>query len=119
MSSTQERFRRATLILARSGSIKNRLQQAYATQLEDLEPDEVPSVIREDLEALHRDLRRARPLPGEDAVRATIRKLSESEADELAATVVGMYGRVSEIQAVLRFDNQLPRAHVQLVAAEA
>jgi hypothetical protein len=51
--------------------------------------------LREDFRAFGRALTRERPLlRGEDAFRATIRKMSNDEADQIAATVVLMFAAI-------------------------
>jgi hypothetical protein len=95
MNTAWEKFRSATLALARSGAIKDRLTEAYRKYLAKVAEDELPKELREDLRALGRALTRERPLlRGEDAFRATIRKMSNDEADQVAATVVLMFAAI-------------------------
>lgn len=92
MNTVWDKFQSATLSLARSGAIKDRLTTAYRNYLAKVSEDELPKEMREDFRALGRALTRERPLVrGEDAFRATIRKMSSSEADELSAKVVRMF----------------------------
>ena len=92
MNTAWDKFQSATLALARSGAIKDRLTEAYRNYLAKVSEDELPKEMREDFRALGRALTRERPLlRGEDAFRATIRKMSGSEADELCAKVVRMF----------------------------
>ena len=62
--------------------------------------DELPDALRAPLRACHAALTREPPLRGEDAVRATVRKLSNVEADEIAASVVRLFG--AAVQAAAR-----------------
>jgi hypothetical protein len=88
-----ERFQSATLQLARSGPIKDRLADAYRNYLAEVREEELPREIREEFRAVSRTLTRERPmLRGEDAVRATIRKMSNDEADRIACSVVRIFG---------------------------
>lgn len=88
-----EKFHGATLSLARSGSIKDRLSEAYRNYLADVREEELPREMREEFRAVHVMLTRERPmLRGEDAVRATIRKMSNEEADRVACSVVRIFG---------------------------
>jgi hypothetical protein len=48
----------------------------------------LPDDVRAEYDEWHSALHRERPLRGEDAVRATLRKLSGAEADLLARTLV-------------------------------
>lgn len=96
MSNAWEKFQGATLTLARSGSIKDRLTDAYRNHLAYVTEDELPRELREEFRAVARTLTRERPmLRGEDAVRATIRKMSSEEADAVASTVVRMFGAIA------------------------
>ena len=93
---TLEKFQGATLSLARSGSIKDRLTDAYRNHLALVEEDELPSELREEFRACSRALTRERPLlHGEDAFRATVRKMSNDEADDVASRVVRMFAALS------------------------
>jgi len=100
MSTTWEEFEAAALTLARSGNIKDRLADAYRNHLALLNVDELPDALRAPLRACHAALTREPPLRGEDAVRATVRKLSNVEADEIAASVVRLFG--AAVQAAAR-----------------
>ena len=91
MSTTWEQLEGAALALARSGTIKDRLTDAYRNYLSLVNTDELPEELREEFRACHEALTRERPLRGEDAVRATVRKMSNQEADELACSVVRLF----------------------------
>lgn len=95
MSTTWEQLEGAALSLARSGSIKDRLADAYRNHLAQVNVEELPDALRAPFRACHDALTRERPLQGEDAVRATVRKLSSAEADELASSVVRLYGALA------------------------
>jgi hypothetical protein len=92
MSTTWEQLEGAALSLARAGPIKDRLAEAFRSHLAEVNTDELPESLRQQFRVCHDALIRERPQPGEDAVRATVRKLSGSEADELACFVVRLYG---------------------------
>jgi len=92
MSTTWEKFQAATLALTSAGSIKERLDEAYRTYLAYVREDDVPKECREELKALHVAIRREQPISHrEDCVRATIRKLSNDEAERMAAAVVRIF----------------------------
>ncbi|HEV2284655.1 MAG TPA: hypothetical protein VGR80_01335 [Steroidobacteraceae bacterium] len=78
----------------RSGPIKDRLADAYRNHLAFVRVEDLPEALREEFRACHDALTRERPLRGEDAVRATVRKMSASEADELACTVVRLFAAI-------------------------
>lgn len=100
MNIAVQKFRSAALVLARSGTVKERLHAAYRQHLCDLEPDSLPSEVRDDFAAVLRSLTRERPLRGEDAAAATIRKLSADEAEQLAAVLIDLFARLSSLGAL-------------------
>ena len=94
MSTTWEQLEGAALSLVRSGPIKDRLAEAYRNHLAYVRAEDLPQALREDFRACHDALTRERPLRGEDAVRATVRKMSGIEADELACSVVRLFAAI-------------------------
>lgn len=94
MSTTWEQLEGAALSLARSGAIKDRLADAYRNHLAFVRAEDLPAVVREEFRLCRDALTRERPLRGEDAVRATVRKMSNSEADELACSVVRLFAAI-------------------------
>jgi hypothetical protein len=96
MSTTLEKFQGAALSLARSGSIKDRLTDAYRNHLALVDESELPRELVAEFRAVNRALNRERPLlRGEDTFRATVRKMSSVEADEVASSVVRLFGAMS------------------------
>jgi hypothetical protein len=91
MNTAWQQLEGAALTLARSGSIKDRLADAYRNHLSLVNAEELPEGVRAEFRACHAALTREAPLRGEDAVRATVRKLSSQEADELACSVVRLF----------------------------
>ena len=101
MSTTLDKFRGAALSLARSGSIKDRLTDAYRNHLALVDESELPIELVEPFRAVSQALSRERPLlRGEDAFRATVRKMSNNEADQVASCVVRLYGEMSREPAI-------------------
>jgi hypothetical protein len=99
-STTLDKFQSATLSLACPGSIKDRLTDAYRNHLAFVDEEELPSELREEFRACSSALTRERPLGrGEDALRATVRKMSNDEAAEVAFSVVRMFGALSRSNA--------------------
>lgn len=97
MNQAYEQLHAATLCLARAGTLKERLQRAYTRHLRNLDANELPSEVRDEVALLMRRFVRERPLlPGEDAAAATIRKLSSEEADALACSIVNILGRMTQ-----------------------
>jgi hypothetical protein len=96
MITTLDKFRGAALSLARSGSIKDRLTDAYRNHLAFVDESELPGELVEEFRAMSYALSRQRPLlRGEDTFRATVRKMSNTEADEIASCVVRLFGEIS------------------------
>jgi len=90
--SNWEIFQGATLSLARAGALKERLNDAYRNHLSCIDETELPREVRDDFRSFSRAISRERPLlRGEDAVRATIRKMSNGEAEAAATSVVKMF----------------------------
>ncbi len=85
-----ESLHKATLELARSSALKQRLTDAFTRHLLDLAPSEMPGALRQDFEALRQSMTRVRPQRGECPVAATVRKMSIGEADACAARIVAM-----------------------------
>ena len=116
MSTTFEQLEGAALSLARAGSIKDRLADAYRNHLAQVDLEELPDTLRAQFHACHEALTRERPQPGEDAVRATVRKMSSTQADEVAASVVRLYGAL--VRELTR-EAPLPNAVLSAVAVNA
>jgi hypothetical protein len=129
MSTTWEQLEGAVLSLARSGAIKDRLSDAYRNHLVHLDVAELPDPCRIAFCACRDLLTRERPLRGEDAVRATVRKMSNEEAEAIAQSVVHMFGALaraaqdepappeSEVVPLRKSRNAVPQV-ISLYAAE-
>jgi hypothetical protein len=98
MITAWECFHFATLELVRSTPIKQRLVCAYRRYLASLPAEEVPTEVREPYAQVLRSLCGVQPLRGEDAVAASVRKMSNQEADECAAQIVEIFGLMSRTQ---------------------
>jgi hypothetical protein len=92
MNTAQGRLHAATLELVKSAPIKQRLATAFSNFLKDLDTDELPSELRAPFVALLADFEAVKPLPGETAVQATVRKMSPDQAEKYATRVVDLYG---------------------------
>src|SRR5262249_3592328 len=57
-----------------------------------LPEDQLPSEVRASYGQLLRLLQGVRPMRGEDAISASVRKMSSQEADECAAQIVEIFG---------------------------
>ena len=121
MSRVYDRLESATLLLARAGAIKERLNGAWRQCLANIDSDDVPRELRLPFLELASAMQRERPLRGEDAVRATIRKMSNEEAEGHAAFIVRMFCRMTrqqELELSMPVGQNGVGAVVQLFAAE-
>ena len=98
MISAWECFHFATLELVRSSPIKQRLICAYRRHLAPLQESDIPSEVRECYAQVMRSLCGVAPLRGEDAVTASVRKMSNQEADDCAAQIVEIFGTMCKTQ---------------------
>jgi hypothetical protein len=85
----------ATLELVRSTPIKQRLISAYRRHLMSVVEDQLPSEVRASFSRVVSSLVGVQPLRGEDAVVASVRKMSNQEADDCAALIVEIFGLIS------------------------
>ena len=111
MINAQECFHFATLELVRSTPIKQRLISAYRRHLAPFPEDRLPVEIRESFGQVMRWLRGVQPLPGEDAVAASVRKMSNQEADECAALIVEIFGSMCRINVAPSRPNAVVQLH--------
>ncbi|HEX4153153.1 MAG TPA: hypothetical protein VHY75_13180 [Steroidobacteraceae bacterium] len=95
MVSAWQSLHSATLELVRSAPIKQRLIAAYRRYLSLIREDQLPAEARGSFAQMMRNLAGVEPLRGEDAVSASVRKMSIQEADDCAALVVELLGMVS------------------------
>ena len=115
MISARECFHFATLELVRSTPIKQRLVAAYRRYLAALPEDELPGDVRESFGQVMKCLRGVQPLRGEDAVAASVRKMSNQEADECAALIVEIFGVMCRVNVA----PSRPSAVVQLHSVDS
>lgn len=85
----------ATLKLTQGGSLKDRLVEAYASHLFQLDAELLPCELRVEFEAMHEAMKREQPLPRESIVRASVRKMSVEEVARHAAFVVKLFGEMA------------------------
>jgi len=114
MISAWDCFYFATLELVRSCPIKQRLVSAYRRYLAALSPEQVPDEVRGSYMQVTRALCGVRPLRGEDAVAASVRKMSNQDADDCAALIVEIFGMICRRHA----EAARPHTVVQLQTVE-
>ena len=119
MNTAWQELEAAALTLARSGAIKDRLADAYRNHLSLVSAEDLPEGLRADFRACHAALTREIPQRGEDAVRATVRKLSSQEADELACSVVRLFAAMVREGARLEATDDTERVLNSAVPASA
>lgn len=96
MTDLTARLEAAALSLAGPGPIKERLTDAYS-HLEDLEAADLPG-FGEEFADMIKALHRERPMPGDSAVRASVRKLSNQDVRQYAELLVRLYGMVASVK---------------------
>ena len=123
MDNLLDLLQQAALTLSQGGSIKDRLADAYARHLIQIDPEDLPENLRCEFEALCAAMRRERPLPRETAIRASVRKMSNDEALRHAASVVKIFAGVARtgnaVVAARRVRNPASAPIVSLFAADA
>ena len=95
MISAWECFHFAVLEMVRSTPIKQRLINAYRRHLALLKTDQIPDEAREPFKLLLKSLCGVAPQRGEEAVVASVRKLSNQEADDCASAIVEIFGVIA------------------------
>jgi hypothetical protein len=96
MNTTLDLFEAATVSLTRPTSIKDRLADAYRNYLAYVDEGDLPADVCEEFRALTDSLTCISPeLRGDDALRATVRKMSSNDAAAAASAVVRMFGAVA------------------------
>lgn len=93
MSHEIECFSAAVAVLAGHGHIKQRLVKAFDDNLSELSEDSLPIPLKQPFADLKLAMSRVKPLNGEGAALASVRKMSVDEADRCAMLMVDLYGR--------------------------
>jgi hypothetical protein len=73
--------------------LKQRLTLAFSEHLHEIDPTELPKDVRGDFRDLMTRVNSAVPMRGETAVAATVRKMSNQEAELCARAVVELMAR--------------------------
>ena len=92
-----EQLRRAVETLAGAGSIQERLQSAAVYRLGHINPEDLPGSRQQEFRDLYAMLNRADPLSPEGRIAATVSKMSDLEADQIAARIVALWMDVAEV----------------------
>lgn len=91
-SALADQLEAAVIALASHGALKDRLVTAYSNHLADLDMQELPLETQQDFTELSKAVHAARALPGDDVVRASVRKFSNEETQRYATLIVRIYG---------------------------
>ena len=109
-SALADQLEAAVVALAAHGALKDRLCAAYCDHLEDIDAQDLPLEAQQDFAELSLAMHAARALPGDNVVRASVRKFSNEEAQRYAACIVRLYGlemhnRVEAVRIPARIGN--------------
>ena len=85
------RLEAAVLLLAGDGTLKDRLAAAFREHLDDIDELELPGEVQLEYAQMSRTMHLARALPGDNVVRASVRKLSNADALRFSALIVRMH----------------------------
>ena len=114
-----DRFYAAVATLAGDGHIKQRLIRAYQDNLAEIEDDDLPVDLKEPFADLKKRMYCVAPLNGEGPVKASVRKMSVTEASDCSKSIVSLYSevlkRADDIQEPLPLDTEEPRVPPFLV----
>jgi hypothetical protein len=91
MSYYVDNFFAAVSVLAGHGHIKQRLISAYEDNLDSIEDDDLPILVRQSFSDLRHLMHRVTPINGEGAICASVRKMSVDEANQCAQLMVDLY----------------------------
>ena len=91
MSAFAQRFAAAVQTLIGDGPIKQRLASAYSLHLAEVTDADLPPGLRREFGDLHAAITRVTPVGHETRARASVQKMSSSEATSHAATIVKLY----------------------------
>ena len=104
------------LRLAATGSVKERLAEAYVHHLSQLEPQALPEAYRADFVGLCRHCSVSARCPTRCPVRASVRKISIEEANGYASLIVTIFGAAARTAQALPAPIALPRSAPAILA---
>lgn len=88
-------FHGATRVLVGAGPVKQRLIDAWRVHLASLREQDVPDGMQARFAALRNAMHGAHPAGGLTAAEASVRKMSDRDATEHAAAILGMFATLS------------------------
>ncbi len=117
MINAWENLHCATLELVRSTPIKQRLIAAYR-HLIPIAEEQLPTESRDSFTRMMRTFAGVPPLRGEDPVVASVRKLSNQQADDCATLIVETFAAVCRADALAQRHQAAVASIVQLRSVE-
>ena len=102
MSQIVDRFEAAVQALVADGPVKARLLRAYCEFLEDLQQVDLPIASKQDFSELHTALHCVPPMGKIDCVKASVQKMSPTEAWWHACTIVRLYTEILAMEQAAR-----------------
>lgn len=113
-------FEAAVTILVADGPVKKRLSLAYESHLAELNDTDLPRGIRDSFCRLSGLLHRVGPIGPQSSVKATIQKMSETEAAHCAQLILNIYvelianaERIEPLKVVESAPEQTPKFLIQ------
>jgi hypothetical protein len=98
MCQVSDRFFSAVRTLIGDAPIKQRLVSAYKEHLEGLREDEIPDSIRQKFDSLRQALHSVEPTRGENAVDASVRKMSATDAHRYVTSILLMMSELVRVK---------------------
>ena len=100
MCQLSNKFFSAVRTLSGDGPIKRRLAKAYADNLELVREDEIPEIIRPKFVILRQAMHSAKPANRKESpVLASVRKMSNIEANRYSKAIVAMFSELVRVKA--------------------
>lgn len=112
MISAWDNLHLATLELVRATPIKQRLVCAYRRHLSALRIEDLPAEVRDQFEHVVAAFLSVSPLRGEDAVYASVRKMSAQVAEDCATQIVEIYGIATRTMVDAMRQNAMSTPHL-------
>jgi len=98
MRQISDRFTAAVRLCTSSLPVKQRLTEAWLTQLDELGMEEIPMSLRGEFGVLRKAMYAHKPQPDEAAPIASVRKMSARQATRYTAMIVKMLGEILRLK---------------------
>ncbi len=95
MASNYARLYKAALILTGPGSIQERLGDAFRSEVQYLNPSELPEPLRVELETIQDELTKAEASGERDRIEMSASELSDRQAADLSMQLLEVYDEVT------------------------